>query len=245
MRTDTRPDGPPGTVVSSKSTVSFLTGPDCTASTILRPWSGPSSNKNGGFALASTTALACGSRSTGLGMTASSSGRLATAVLPGIGDGSAPTAPPPSRSDRQAPAGLGLGAGELGGDALGLLQKRVEVLCLDQFVGLQVLEGPGAAHRQAGRGRRPGIGEIHDDEPVVLAKHQVVGLKLAARGLHRLGHDHDPVAWLLHGPGDGLTLEGEEHRILRHRRYSLPCEPLGSFRPLAGGYASNTGRTTH
>src|SRR5215218_9174265 len=74
MRTDTRPDGPPGTVVSSKSTVSFLTGPDCTASTILRPWSGPSSNKNGGFALASTTALACGSRSTGVGMAASSSG---------------------------------------------------------------------------------------------------------------------------------------------------------------------------
>src|SRR5215216_6068839 len=74
MRTDTRPDGPPGTVVSSTSTVSFLTGPDCTASMVLRPWSGPSSNKNGGFALASTTALACGSRSTGLGMTASSSG---------------------------------------------------------------------------------------------------------------------------------------------------------------------------
>src|SRR5215218_4887594 len=172
MRTDTRPDGPPGTVVSSKSTVSFLTGPDCTASTILRPWSGPSSNKNGGFALASTTALACGSRSTGLGMTASSSGRSATAVLPGIGAGSARTAPPPSHSDsdsdRQAPAGLGLGTGELGGDALGLLQNRVEVFCLDEFVGLQVLKGPGAAHRQAGRSRRPGIGEIHDDEPVVL-----------------------------------------------------------------------------
>src|SRR5215212_42241 len=74
---------------------------------------------------------------------------------------------------------LGLGAWELGGDALGLLQNRVEVLCLDQFVGLQVLEDPGAAHRQAGRGRRPGIGEIHDDEPVVLTEHQVVGLKLA------------------------------------------------------------------
>jgi hypothetical protein len=49
----------------------------------------------------------------------------------------------------------------------------------DEFVGLQVLEGPGAAHRQAGRGRRPGIGEVHDDEPVVLAEHQVVGLQLA------------------------------------------------------------------
>jgi hypothetical protein len=39
------------------------------------------------------------------------------------------------------------------GYALGLLQKRVEVLGLDEFVGLQMLEGPGAAHRQAGRGR--------------------------------------------------------------------------------------------
>jgi len=54
-------------------------------------------------------------------------------------------------------AGL-LDAGELGGDALGLLQKRVEVFCLDEFVGLQMLKGPGAAHRQAGRGRRPGRG---------------------------------------------------------------------------------------
>src|SRR5688500_9686990 len=52
-----------------------------------------------------------------------------------------------------AEPGLGLGAWELGGDALGLLQDRVEVLCLDEFVGLQVLEGPGAAHGQAGRGR--------------------------------------------------------------------------------------------
>ena len=43
---------------------------------------------------------------------------------------------------------LGLGTGELGGDALGLLQDRVEVLCLDQFVGLQMLEGPGAAERR-------------------------------------------------------------------------------------------------
>src|SRR5215211_505553 len=75
MRTDTWPEGPPGTVVSSMSTVSFLTGPDWTASTFLRPWSGPSSNKNGGSALASATALACGSRSTGLGMTASSGRR--------------------------------------------------------------------------------------------------------------------------------------------------------------------------
>jgi hypothetical protein len=45
MRTDTWPDGPPGTVVSSTSTVGFLTGPDWTASMVLRPWSGPSSNK--------------------------------------------------------------------------------------------------------------------------------------------------------------------------------------------------------
>src|SRR5512133_1477218 len=74
MRTDTWPDGPPGTVVSSMSMVGFLTGPDWTASMVLRPWSGPSSNKKGGLALASTTALPCGSRATGLGMTASSSG---------------------------------------------------------------------------------------------------------------------------------------------------------------------------
>src|ERR671934_270683 len=52
-----------------------------------------------------------------------------------------------------------------------------------------------------------GIGEVHDDEAVVLAEHQVVGLKLAPRRLHRLGHHRDPVAWLLHGPGDGLALE--------------------------------------
>jgi hypothetical protein len=32
---------------------------------------------------------------------------------------------------------LGLGAWELGGDALGLLQNWVEILCLDEFVGLQ------------------------------------------------------------------------------------------------------------
>jgi hypothetical protein len=36
-------------------------------------------------------------------------------------------------------ARFGLGTRELGGDAL---QNRVEVLCLDQFVGLQMLEGP-------------------------------------------------------------------------------------------------------
>src|SRR5829696_7979437 len=41
MRTDTWPDGPPGTVVSSMSTVGLLTGPDWTASMVLRPWSGP------------------------------------------------------------------------------------------------------------------------------------------------------------------------------------------------------------
>src|SRR5215212_3959293 len=74
MRTDTWPEGPPGTVVSSMSTVGFVTGPDWTASRVRRPWPGPSSNKKGGVALASTTALACGSRSTGVGMTASSSG---------------------------------------------------------------------------------------------------------------------------------------------------------------------------
>src|SRR4029453_19303659 len=67
-------------------------------------------------------------------------------------------------STPRKPNGVLLGAWELGGDALGLLQNRVEVLCLDEFVGLQVLEGPGAAHRQAGRGRRPGIGEVNDDE---------------------------------------------------------------------------------
>jgi hypothetical protein len=52
-----------------------------------------------------------------------------------------------------------LGAGELGGDALGLLQNRVDVFCLDEFVGLQVLEGPvlltarldAAAARESGR----------------------------------------------------------------------------------------------
>ena len=37
--------GPPGTVVSSVSTVGFLTGPDWTASMVLRPWSGASSNR--------------------------------------------------------------------------------------------------------------------------------------------------------------------------------------------------------
>src|SRR5437773_5848285 len=104
------------------SMVGFLTGPDWSSSMVLRPWSGPSSNKNGGLALASTTALACGSRSTGLAMTASSGRRC--------------------RIERGRPAhlraakdkyrqGLGLGTWELGGDALGLLQNRVEVLCLD------------------------------------------------------------------------------------------------------------------
>jgi hypothetical protein len=56
-------------------------------------------------------------------------------------------------------AGEPLGAGELGGDALGLLQNRVDVFCLDEFVGLQVLEGPvlltarldAAAARESGR----------------------------------------------------------------------------------------------
>jgi hypothetical protein len=72
------------------------TGLDWTASTVLRPWSGPSSNKNGGSALASTTALACGSRSTGLAMTASSSGRRCR-----IEHG---RHRPPSRSHRRAPA---------------------------------------------------------------------------------------------------------------------------------------------
>src|SRR5512132_3662971 len=67
MRTDTWPDGPPGAVVSSMSMVGLLTGPDWSASMVLRPWSGPSSNKKGGLALASTTALACGSRATGGG----------------------------------------------------------------------------------------------------------------------------------------------------------------------------------
>src|SRR6266704_4021966 len=86
-------------------------------------------------------------------------------------------------------AGDPLDTGELGGDALGVLQNRVDVLCLDEFVGLQVLEGPGAAHRQAGRGGRPGIGEFYDGEAVVLAEHQVVGLKLAPRGLDRPRHD--------------------------------------------------------
>src|SRR5829696_8040942 len=160
------------------------------------------------------------------------------------------TAPPPSRSDRQAPVGLGLGAWELGGDALGLLQDRVEVFCLDEFVGLQVLEGPGAAYGQAGRGRCPGIGEVDDDEPVVLAEHQVVGLQLAPRGLHRLGYDRDPVTRLLHGPGDGLALEGEEHRILRHRRYPPPADPwdpciarwLEAMRPPPDRQASTTNR---
>src|SRR4029453_9909852 len=90
-------------------------------------------------------------------------------------------------------------------------------------------------------GRRPGIGEIHDNEPVILAEHQVVGLQLASRGLHRLGHDHDPVAWLLHGPGDGLAPEGEEHRILRHRRHRLHQRTLGFLHgPLVGGYAPTT-----
>src|SRR5215216_2326906 len=84
-----------------------------------------------------------------------------------------------ARSGTERRARLDLGAWELGGDVLGLLQDRVEIFCLDEFVGLPMLEGPDAAHRQAGRGRRPGIGEIHDDEPVVLAKHQIVGLKFA------------------------------------------------------------------
>jgi hypothetical protein len=66
-------------------------------------------------------------------------------------------------------AGFGLEIGELGGDALGLLQDRVEVFCLDEFMGLEMLEGAGAAHGQADRGRGPGIGQIYDDEPVVLA----------------------------------------------------------------------------
>jgi hypothetical protein len=70
-------------------------------------------------------------------------------------------------------------------------------------------------------------------------------LKFAARGLHRLGHDRDPVAWLLHGPGDGLGLEGEEHRILRHRRYPSASGPLRFLhRLLAGGYAPRTRPTS-
>jgi hypothetical protein len=40
-----------------------------------------------------------------------------------------------------------LAAWELGGDVLGLLQDRVEVFRLDEFVGLQMLEGPKAALR--------------------------------------------------------------------------------------------------
>ena len=54
---------------------------------------------------------------------------------------------------------MGLGAWKLGGDAFGLLQDRVEVLCLDQFVGFQMLKGPvlltarlvAAAARESGR----------------------------------------------------------------------------------------------
>ena len=59
---------------------------------------------------------------------------------------------------------LGLGAWELGGDALGLPQNRVEVLCLHEFVGFQVLlhslglgcwvcSGPAGTSRVDGLGR--------------------------------------------------------------------------------------------
>ena len=55
--------------------------------------------------------------------------------------------------------------GKLLGDDLGLLQNRVEVFCLDELVGLPMLKGFDAAHRQAGRSSCPGIGEVHNDEP--------------------------------------------------------------------------------
>src|SRR4029453_10056013 len=105
---------------------------------------------------------------------------LTATELGGCGKGSVISALPPGRGEwasetltapgprRMCLAGLGLGAGELGGDALGLLQDRVEVLCLDELVGLQMLKGPGAAHRQAGGGRRPGIGKAHGEDTVVL-----------------------------------------------------------------------------
>src|SRR6266498_371485 len=124
------------------------------------------------------------------------------------------------------------GVGELRGDALSLLQNRVEVLCLNELVGLQVLERPGAAHGQAGRSGRPGIGEVHDDEPVVLAEHQVVRLKPASHGLDRPGHYRYPVARPLHGRDDRLGLEGEEHRVLRHS--GLPLPPAHRRTPRTG-----------
>jgi hypothetical protein len=87
---------------------------------------------------------------------------------------------------------------------------------------------------------RPGIGEIHDDEPVVLTKHQVVGLKRAPCGLDRLGHDRDPVAWLLHGPSDGLALEGENTAYFDIAA-TLHQYTLGCLRhPLAEGCAHHS-----
>src|SRR4051812_13159193 len=47
------------------STSAFATSPDCTSSTVSRPFSGPRSNRNGGWAVASANSWAAGS-STGL-----------------------------------------------------------------------------------------------------------------------------------------------------------------------------------
>src|SRR5215216_5180155 len=92
------------------STVSLLTGPAWTASTVLRPWSGPSSNKNGGAALASATALAWGSRSTGLAMTASSSGPQ---LWCSASRSTAVVVPLPGQLPGHGKPGVGLGEPEL------------------------------------------------------------------------------------------------------------------------------------
>src|SRR5947209_6859937 len=65
IRTDTAPDGPPGTVVSVTSTSGLAISPDCTSSTVWRPFSGPRSNRYGGSAVASANSWAASS-STGL-----------------------------------------------------------------------------------------------------------------------------------------------------------------------------------
>src|SRR3954471_22254932 len=66
IRTETSPDGPPATLVSSMSTSGLAMSPLCTSSTVLRPSTGPRSNRYGGSAVASANACAAGSSTTGV-----------------------------------------------------------------------------------------------------------------------------------------------------------------------------------
>src|ERR1700722_7060464 len=63
-RIETLPDGPPGTALPEISTSGISISPDWTSSSALRPSVGPSSNKNGGLAVASANASAAGSKTT-------------------------------------------------------------------------------------------------------------------------------------------------------------------------------------